>query len=1779
MTVKKMKKAFAIMLTIAICFVQMIIIPPEIKAYAQGNFLTAQVVGGVSIIGYSDPTVTDLIIPRMIGKDYVVAIGSKAFLRFDKLKTIKIADTVASIGTNAFQECTSLVEVTIPGSVNSIGAYAFIKCTALERVNILFGVSSIGDSAFAYCTNLKTVDIAESVNDIRTLSFTRSPNVTIQADADTYAASYTTKDTYTTADENKKDLPNNSPAAYEYKSKLNSNGEVEVEIVSYKGLNKQPQVPSEINGDSVTQIGDGAFQNSGISQVTLPPTLKTIGTNAFLGTSLTYVEIPANVTGIGKNAFENASTLTLAGGVVVDDYLRANNATNIKFKPFTEGQTLFQFIKIQATNYGNISGNQSRDYRKGSTIDISAYPLYSQAKFKKWELTADLPENEKGVIADPYSSTTKYTLPVSVSNLNATITLTAVFEWEDEPDVIIENGIVKKFYQPNTTTISIPATWAESSTSSKIVNTTAIENYALINYNAQIIELPSTISRLGSDANAAMCLVNNLNSLKEIKVASGNTSYMSNDGVLFSADGKTLLRYPPAKVGQSYEIPEGVTTVAAYAFYNAGLSTIKLPSTLTSIGNYSFYNTKITFIEIPAGVTKIGEMFVSNCTELTSITVDDANQHYSDDEGVLYDFGKTLLIEYPIKKPDATYTIPSTTLALKDYAFSNRLLTTLNFEEPSSLQTIGNYAFNMARLETIQLPQSVKSIGYGAFANTSLTGKFTIPSSTTYIGEEVFVGSKNISEIAVEEGNTVFSTGRDAEGNSDGVLYKGTRLLLYPPAKQDEKYQVPTSTVTIGQYAFANTANLKEVEFEAQAGENESVTPSSVTNLEQYAFYNSAIETITFPSKLTSVTNYLLVGAKNLKKVIFPKNVTSISSYVISGASGVTEVTVHNSEAYISPYAFSGSSVKVIEGWIGSTAEVNAYYGYPNAKFKPLDKITKGLVIENGKLVDFVPDPTDEEYQTTKAVVLSPDINATPLSTIGENAFSGAEISSIKIPLSVKRLDGHSFNNIVGLKEIYIPRSVNSVGSLLFYGCNELGKITVDKNNTTFADDKGVLINKSAKSLLEVPHAFTGIDGKYTVPSTVKTIESSAFVGATGITELVIRDIPRIGVNAFKGSFVSPTSVSITLEGDVQEIDNGAFEDCTGVTSINIPANVQRIGFNALGGMKNLKEIKVDLGNSEYVDVDGVFYSKDKKVLLTYPMGKAETHVANLAPETEEIYSHAFYGNDVIRSISLPENLIQIGPYAFAFNTNLNSVKLPDSLVHIRNNAFQNCIKLQNITIPANVETLDTNAFITCDIRMVTVLSQADKTKFNTYYDEATQTFKQNIGALYRVFDERLDHGEKVMVLRGHLNSNAQKYAQERSQFIEFRLLSNKFVEKYNVSVAEMQNGTLTATPSTDVFKDELVTIEIRADEGYHFKAGSLKYTYVLNGVPQTFSITDENLETTEEPQQDEANRISTFAADNSVVLLRNTFLMPQHDVVISAEFESDFAITSSGVVSYVGEGGPVVIPETINGITVTSIAEGAFKTQKGSLITSVVIPSTVTEIGASAFEGCEQLKNVTFTEGSQLKTIGNMAFYGCNKLPSIELQENTSQIGEKAFMGCLALVSFKVGGEIVEIKDDVFNGCINLETAILPETVTSIGERAFSNCVKLSTIKAPTETESFTRVLALPNNVVSVGSEAFKNCELMRSISIPSSLETIGASAFEYCTRVTTVKIADDSKLAAIGQRAFFGCYYGAIYSVGNASDTFVDLLKHSGSNIIFDNIVRTVVEVEQEQLGTEEV
>ena len=313
------------------------------------------------------------------------------------------------------------------------------------------------------------------------------------------------------------------------------------------------------------------------------------------------------------------------------------------------------------------------------------------------------------------------------------------------------------------------------------------------------LTIPATVTNEGTEYSVtsigsmafAYC-----SSLTEVNIPASVTSIGS--GAFISCSSLTAVT-----------ISDGVTSIGKGAFKMCnGITSVTIPVSVTSIGESAFGNCQaLTAVTIPDGVTQIGDYAFNRCSALTAINVDEANEAYCSDGGVLFNKDKTTLIQYPIGKPETSYIIPEGVTSVGGYAFAEcKALTAVTI--PVSVTSIGiNAFFNCKALTAVTIPDGVTNIGKYAFygCNNAFTS-VSIPDGVTEIASYTFAYCYSLKRVTIGKGVTrlgVYAFGFNYEYDEVTVnavvppaLYEnsfskvfGSSKVVYVPAESLEAYR------------------------------------------------------------------------------------------------------------------------------------------------------------------------------------------------------------------------------------------------------------------------------------------------------------------------------------------------------------------------------------------------------------------------------------------------------------------------------------------------------------------------------------------------------------------------------------------------------------------------------------------------------------------------------------------------------------------------------------------------------------------------------------------------------------------------------------------------------------------------------------------------------------------------------------------------------------------------------------------------------------------------------
>ncbi len=395
---------------------------------------------------------------------------------------------------------------------------------------------------------------------------------------------------------------------------------------------------------------------------------------------------------------------------------------------------------------------------------------------------------------------------------------------------------------------------------------------------------------------------------------------------------------------QSVTIPNSVTSIGDSAFSRCkSLQSVTIPNSVTSIGNHAFEScSSLQSVAIPDSVTSIGYRAFDCCSSLQSVTIPESvtkikgnpfsycpakvinhSNHFTIFEGNLYTSDRRKLILYLSKGQ--------------------------NFSIPDSVTSIGNGAFRgCSSLHSVTIPDSVTSIGRGAFSGCYSLYSVTIPDSVTSIGDSAFSGCYSLQSVTIP--GSVTSIGDSA--------FSGCYSL--------QSVTIPDSVTSIGDRAFQGCESLESV-----------TIPDSVTSIGIWAFSGSSLQSVTIPDSVTSIGDRMFASCYSLQSVTIPDSVTSIGNGAFVGCSSLHSVTIPGSVTSIGNDAFRVCSS------LHSVTIPDSVTSIGNWAFEGCSYLHSVIIPDS---VTSIGDRAFEDCESLQSVTI-PD----SVTSIGDYAFLGCE--------------------------------------------------------------------------------------------------------------------------------------------------------------------------------------------------------------------------------------------------------------------------------------------------------------------------------------------------------------------------------------------------------------------------------------------------------------------------------------------------------------------------------------------------------------------------------------------------------------------------------------------------------------------------------------------------------------------------------------------------------------------------------------------------------------------
>jgi hypothetical protein len=1027
----------------------------------------------------------------------------------------------------------------------------------------------------------------------------------------------------------------------------------------------------------------------------------------------------------------------------------------------------------------------------------------------------------------------------------------------------------------------------------------------------------------------------------------------------------------------------------------------------------------------------------------------------------------------------------------------NTSITTFDeFRFFTGVTEIPYYAFyGCSNLSVITLPDNLTTIKSYAFCNCSSLSAIELPISLVYLYDDAFRSCNSLTSVTIPK-NVYAESSKIYCSNTFSKCKNLTEIIVDPENPYLESIDNVLYTKD-HKYIKQYPAGKREAEY---------IIPEGVKNLIATFAGCEHLTSVKIPESVTFVNGNVFEGCTGLTEIEIPQNVEFAGFDFIWGCTNITKVISHIME----PEDVDSRTFEITEGVFPATL-------YVPAGTKSLYEQCEGWnlfqsIVEIGDNIVFADATVKSICVSRWDTDLDGELSYEEAAAVTDldGAFSSYECSfvesfnELQYFTGLTSLGSYDLYEMRSLRSIVIPRGIEDIEADAFAYMWCLESISVDAANTYYdsRDNCNALIETATNKLIK------------------------------GTSETIIPDdVTIIGEGAFYDSHWNGS-----LPDGLIEIEDYAFEWCTDLESLSIPASVTYIGEDAFH-LCNLQSISVESGNEVYDsrnNCNALIETSTNTLLL----GTGSTVIPT---SVTAIGNSAFEGCRAVTAIVVPNNVTSIGKRAFS-GSNFTSIILPEHLVSIEENALSLCYELTAITIPAGVksignyafyadkeieeivlpqglEAIGNGAFSYCDKLARVVIPATVETIGENAFDSSMALttvevgMQEPIGIDASVFPNRAN-ATLYVPFGSKSDYESADYWKEFASIVEMAEVVEDsyiaFVDEAFKAVCLAHWDTTTdgelsyeeaaaVTSLEDAFDDDIAS-EITSLNDLQYFTGLTSISWEqLSGCYQLSSIViPKNVSSIDSPLS------QYFPFESISVDPENTVFDSRNDCNAIIETATNKLVVGSS--------------NTIIPATVTAIGNYAFYF---SDIQSITIPSSVKSIGQGAFTACSSLQGISLSEG--LESIASMAFSVCRNVTTILVPSTVTSIGDNAFLNCgFAGLSVASGNTVYDSRNDC-NAIIETATntlikgcniTVIPASVRRIEHDAFYACEGLTNME-------------IPEGVNSIGTKAFGWCSNLASVTIPSTITSIETEAFAVSSKLTSVTIYKATPLS-ITDRTF---------------------------------------------------
>lgn len=649
-----------------------------------------------------------------------------------------------------------------------------------------------------------------------------------------------------------------------------------------------------------------------------------------------------------------------------------------------------------------------------------------------------------------------------------------------------------------------------------------------------------------------------------------------------------------------------------------------------------------------------------------------------------YWLGETITSEFEYKIEGSVATITKFTGDSTDVVVPTYINDTV-------VSVIGNRAFeNCAELKSIKFSfWSVKTIEGGAFYNCTGLTSVVIPDSVQSMGIETFAGCSNLESLTIPSiGARSGVNSTDPLIYSFGSIFGTTEYANSYLSRQHTKYD--DGTIRINDYYLPKslkTVNITKGEILDYAFENcmyiENISiPDSITQIGEFAFLGCAyLKSFDIPHGVTEIKQGTFKSCESLVSITVPPYVTTLGYNCFAGCESLTDIALPDGLQKIETSVFSGCKSLTNIVIPDSVTEISPGVF---ANCESLESLTVPCIgYMSGEYIYPIAGWFGSLWQTDK-------YDESKYYRIPgyyyTKDYTQNSTNYWGIPLSFKSVTFTKGENIFGLTDlssltsVTLPQSAKTIEDWTFKDCNNLNRIDLPINLQKIG-----------------AFAFSGCTKleKVNIPDSVTIMREQAFAYCSALNDLTIGvGLSQIPAYAFQSSGIS----SLILPDKIQKIGNGAFHSCENLSSITFGNALKEIGEKSFCLCSNLRELNIPqqvetLYSDSFNDCPLQTISVPAFAMEFLP--KSRLVKVDIYSGTK-ILKSSFSDCSQLTSISLCETITVIGDNAFTKCTGLTQITLPNSITTIEEAAFLGCTALTEVVLSNSLTAIGNSAFAEC---------------------------------------------------------------------------------------------------------------------------------------------------------------------------------------------------------------------------------------------------------------------------------------------------------------------------------------------------------------------------------------------------------------------------------------------------------------------------------------------------